>query len=418
MRLLRRAEQGVIKGVLVTDVRLVDERSDFRGDLYIEDGLIRAVGEGLRIPGSAVLPGEGRTLLPAFVDLHAHFRDPGYPEKEDIRSGSAAAVHGGYTAVSVMANTDPVCDCPEVALYMCSEAEKAGLVDLYPIGAITRGLAGDELSDMERLAPHVWAFSDDGSGVQHTDVIFRAFQRAVALGRPIAEHSEYLGVNDPALAEELMVNRDTFLSRRIGAALHVEHVSSAGSIELIAAAKRAGARVTCEVTPHHLCLEPGYTVNPPLVAEKTRDRLVTALASGEIDAVGTDHAPHTAGDKEKGARGISGIETAFSLLYTQLVRLGRLDLQTLVRAMAAQPARIIGLNKGSLEVGCGGDVVLIEEDEEFTVTEDWLLSRGKNSPLIGERLWGKVWATVRRGEVVHLDGKVRGTDFDDYRSVV
>ncbi len=408
MRLLRRAGQGVNKGLLITDVRLVDERSDFRGDLYIKGGLIRAVGVNLRIPGANVLSGEGRTLLPAFVDLHAHFRDPGYPEKEGIGSGSAAAVHGGYTTVAVMANTAPVCDRPEVALYMRVEAEKAGLIELYAMGAITRGLAGEELSDMEALAPHVWAFSDDGFGVQRTDMILRAFQRAATLGRPIAEHSEYLGIDDPALAEELMVNRDTFLSRRIGAALHVEHVSSAGSVKLIAAAKRAGTRVTCEVTPHHLCLEPGYTVNPPLVTEKTRDRLIVALASGEIDAVATDHAPHTAVDKNRGAPGISGIETAFSLLYTQLVRSGRLDLPTLVRAMATRPAQILGLNKGSLGIGRDGDVVLVEEGEEFTVTTDWLLSRGKNTPLLGERLRGRVWATVHRGEVVYLDGKLRG----------
>ena len=395
-------------GLLITDVRLVDERSDFRGDLYIEEGLIRAVGMKLQIPGADVLLGEGRTLLPAFVDLHAHFRDPGYPEKEDIRSGSAAAVHGGYTAVAVMANTDPVCDQPGVASYMRAEAERSGLIELYPTGAITRDLAGEELSDMEELAPHVWAFSDDGFGVQRTDVILRAFRRAAALGLPIAEHSEYLGIDDPALAEELMVNRDTFLARRIGAALHVEHVSSAGSVELVAAAKRAGARVTCEVTPHHLCLGPGYTVNPPLVTEKTRDYLIAALASGEIDAIATDHAPHTAVDKERGAPGISGIETAFPLLYTRLVRSGRLDLPTLVRAMAARPAQILGLNKGSLGIGQDGDVVLVEEDEEFTVTEDWLLSRGKNTPLLGEKLCGRVWATVHRGEIVYLDGQPRG----------
>ncbi len=404
--------------LLITDVRLVDERLDFRGDLYIEDGLIRAVGTGLRVPGAKILPGEGRTLLPAFVDLHAHFRDPGYPEKEDIRSGSAAAVHGGYTAVAVMANTDPVCDRPEVARYMREEAARAGLVELYPTGAITRGLAGEEPSDMDGLAPHVWAFSDDGRGVQRTDVALSAFRRAAALGRRIAEHSEYRGIDDPALAEELMVNRDLLLSRRTGAALHVEHVSSAGSVELIAAAKRAGTRVTCEVTPHHLCLEPDYAVNPPLVPSEVRERLIAALVSGVIDAVATDHAPHTAADKESGAPGISGIETAFPLLYSRLVRPGRLDLRILVRAMAARPARILGLNKGTLEPGRDGDVVLIEEDEELTVTEDWLLSRGKNTPLIGERLRGRVWATVRRGEVVHLAGKIRGRDFDDHRSIV
>lgn len=418
MRLLRRTGQGVSKGLLITNVRLVDGHSDFRGDLYIEDGLISAVGRGLRIPDADVLPGGGRTLLPAFVDLHAHFRDPGYPEKEDIESGSAAAVHGGYTVVAVMANTNPVCDRPEIATYMQEKAARAGLIELYPLGTITRGIAGEELSNMDGLAPHIWAFSDDGRGVERPNVALLAFRRAAALGRPIAEHSEYRGIDDPALAEEVMVNRDLLLARRTGCALHVEHVSSVGSVELISAAKRDGVPVTCEVTPHHLCLEPGYIVNPPLVPREVRERLLAALASGVIDAVATDHAPHTAADKEKGAPGISGIETAFPLLHSRLVRTGQLDLQSLVRAMAARPARILGLNKGSLEPGRDGDVVLIEEDEEFTVTEDWLLSRGKNTPLIGQRLRGRVWATVRRGQVVHLDGKTFGRDFDDHRSIV
>jgi len=408
----------VSAGLLITDVRLVDEGRDLHGDLYIEDGLIRAIGTGLRIPNADVLSGEGRTLLPAFVDLHAHFRDPGYPEKEDIDSGSAAAVHGGYTAVAVMANTDPVCDHSEIARYMQEAAAKAGLIELYPLGAITRGLAGEELSDMDGLAPHVWAFSDDGYGVQRADVALRAFRRAAALGLRIAEHSEYRGIEDPALAEELMVNRDLLLSRRTGCALRVEHVSSTGSVALISAAKRAGTDVTCEVTPHHLCLEQGYTVNPPLATAEVRDQLISALASGTIDAVATDHAPHTAADKEKGSPGISGIETAFSLLYSRLVRPGRLELRALVRTMAAAPARILGLNKGSLDVGCDGDVVLIEEGGEITVTEDWLPSRGKNTPLIGERLRGRVWATVHRGHIVHLNGKIRGRDIDDYRSSV
>ncbi len=420
MFLLQRADKGVRADLLIRDVKLVDTAGICRGDLYIRDGLIHSIGVCLAVNGVPVLEGNGRTLLPAFVDMHAHFRDPGYPEKEDIGSGSAAAVKGGYTAVSLMANTDPVCDRPEVAAYMYAKAKGEGLIEVFPVGAITRGLEGDELSDMEGLAPLVWAFSDDGNGVQRPEVMLRACRQAAAVNRPLFTHCEYRGIEDCGIAEELMVNRDLYLSRRGDCALHIAHVSTPGSVELIKAAKQEGVRVTCEVTPHHLCLDRrhDYIVNPPLVDPQIQERLTAALAAGLIDVVATDHAPHTYTDKKAGAPGISGIETAFSLLYSRLVRPGRLGLTALVRAMAMRPARLLGVNKGVLDIGYDGDVVLIEEDEEFTVTEEWLLSRGKNTPILGASLHGRVWATVHRGEVVYIDDKVCGRDFDDYRSVV
>ncbi len=391
--------------LLITDVRLVDANRDFHGDLYIADGLIQAIGKKLNVPGAYVLPGDGRLLLPAFVDMHAHFRDPGYPEKEDISSASQAAVHGGYTAVAVMANTNPVCDTPDIARYMLQQSKKSGLIDLYPLGAISRGLTGEELSDMDGLAQYVWAFSDDGYGVQRSDIAFAAFSKAASLKRKIVEHCEYTGIDDWGRAEELMVNRDLLLAEMTDCSYHMAHVSSPGSVELIAAAKQESVCVTCEVTPHHLCLEPGYTVNPPLVPAAAREKLIAALAEGTIDVVATDHAPHTTTDKENGAPGISGIETAFPLLYSQLVLPGKIDLCTLVRAMATKPARILGLNRGSLEPGSLGDVVLVSDDE-FTVTEEWLLSRGKNTPLLGRRLRGQVWATISHGKVVYMNSQV------------
>jgi dihydroorotase len=410
----------VSKDILIKNVRLVDEAGTRRGDLYIQCGVIQSIGERLDIKDVPVIQGGGRTLLPSFIDLHAHFRDPGYPDKEEIRSGSMAAAKGGYTAVSLMANTDPVCDQPEIARYIRKKAEEAGLVEVFPVGAITRGLRGEELSDMDGLAPHVWAFSDDGMGVQSPEVMLRACRKAASLSRPLFPHCEYRNIPDRGLSEELMISRDLLLSSYTGCRLHIAHVSTVGAVEMITEAKSKGAKVTCEVTPHHLCLdrELEYTVNPALADRATRESLVNALAEGRIDAVATDHAPHTQKDKEEGAPGISGIETAFSLLYTRLVETRKLHLSALARCMSANPARILGLPKGELRVGYDGDVVLIEEDESFTVTKGSFYSKGTNSPLLGTVLQGRVWATLHKGEVIYIDGKVKGRDFDDHRQVL
>jgi len=406
--------------ILIKNVRLVDATRQISGDLHIRDGCICGIGQRLVISGTPIIQGGGRTLLPAFVDLHAHFRDPGFTHKEDILSGSRAAAAGGYTAVSVMANTDPTCDHPDVARYMQEKAIVAGLVELFPVGAITRGLQGETLSDMEGLAPHVWAFSDDGMGVQRDDVMLAACQKAALLGRPLIEHCENQGIKNRTLSEALMVARDLVFARHAGCRLHVAHVSTKEAVNLIAAAKQENSRVTCEVTPHHVCLDEreSYTVNPPLTNQETRESLESALVEGLIDAVATDHAPHTPEDKTKGMPGISGIETAFPLLYSHMVKPGKLSLTQLSRAMSLNPAHILNLPKGALTLGYDGDVVLIEEDESFIVSEDSLVSKGKNTPLLGTSLTGKIWATIHKGQILFIDGKIKGRDFDDYRQVI
>jgi dihydroorotase len=406
--------------LLIKDVTLADEGKRLVGDLYIRRGCIEAVGPHLRIQNVPVVNGEGRTLLPAFVDLHAHFRDPGCPEKEDVLSGSRAAAHGGYTAVSLMANTDPVCDRPDVAMYVRKKAEEVGLVEVFPVGAITRGLEGEALSDMEGLAPYVWAFSDDGMGVQRDDLMLLACEKAAALARPLISHCEVLGIPDRGLSEEVMAARDLIFARRTGCRLHIAHVSTIGALEELILSKQDGAAVTCEVTPHHLCLDEtvNYTVNPPLVSAIVREALVQGLIDGKIDVIATDHAPHTPEAKQEGAPGISGIETAFSLLYSRLVRTGRLSLPLLSRYLSFNPACILGLRKGAIRVGYDGDIVLVEEDERFKVKASDFVSKSANTPLVGSTLFGKIWATVHRGEVTFFDGRVKGRDFDDHRQVV
>ena len=407
--------------LLVKDVRIVDADHQLVGDILIRDGSIWALGRKLPAPrGVPVLQGEGRTALPAFVDLHAHFRDPGFPEKEDLLSGARAAAHGGFTCVSLMPNTDPVCDSPEVARYMLERAREIGLVEVYPVGAITVGLRGEELSPLEALAPWVWAFSDDGKGVEDHELMLRACRKAAALERTVYPHCEFGGLADRGLSQELMVGRDLWLCRRTGCRLHLAHISTPGGLELVSLAKERGLPVSCEVTPHHLCLtreEGDYPVNPPLPERETREALVKALKGGTIDAIATDHAPHTPPDKAAGAPGISGIELAFSLLYTRLVAPGIISLPELSRYLSLGPARILGLRKGLIRVGYDADLVLFS-DEEFTAGEDFFYSKSANTPLLGARLSGRVWATLHRGEVIYLDGAVKGRDFRDHREVI
>ena len=420
MLLLRGTGQGVSTDILIKNVRLVDASWQHSGDLFIHDGRIQAIGHRLDIPGVPIIQGDGRTLLPGFVDLHAHFRDPGFTHKEDILSGSRAAAAGGYTAVSVMANTDPVCDCPDVARHVHAKAREAGLVELFPVGAITCGLQGETLSNMEGLGPHVWAFSDDGFGVQRDDVMLSACQKAASLGRPLIEHCETQGIEDRTLSEVLMVARDLAFSHYTDCRLHVAHVSTARTVEMIDRAKRNNTQVTCEVTPHHLCIdeETDYTVNPRLANRATRETLLQALVDEQIDAIATDHAPHTSADKENGLPGISGIETAFALLYSHLVKSGKISLPQLSRTMSLNPAHILNLSKGELQIGYDGDVVLIEEDESFTLSEEMFVSKGKNTPLMGTSLTGKIWTTIHKGEIIFIDGNIKGRDFDDYRQVI
>jgi dihydroorotase len=407
--------------LLIRNVRVVDAFGEWRGDVAIEDGAFAALGRNFSWPGALVLDGEGRTLLPGFVDLHAHFRDPGFPEKEDLQTGSWAAAHGGFTAVSLMANTSPPCDSPEVARYILAKARALGLVEVFPVGAITAGLRGEELADLPALAPFVWAFSDDGKGVERPDLMAQALRFSASSGKKILSHPEFSGL-ERSLAEELMVERDLRLARATGGLLHLQHLSSPGAVELVRRAKAEGVPVTAEVTPHHLCLSReewgDYRVNPPLPGEPVRRALAEAFLRGAFDAVATDHAPHTPQDKAQGAPGISGIETAFPLLFTRFVREGRLSLGELSRYLSLGPARIMGLRKGLVRVGYDGDAVLIEEDESFTVDEGFFFSKSKNTPILGMRLWGRIWATVHRGVVIYCGGCMLGRDYDDHRQVV
>src|SRR5690242_3717045 len=399
-------------------------------DLLVEDGRIVEVGTVRSAKGADVLDADGLVALPGLVDLHTHLREPGREDAETIASGSAAAAVGGYTAVLAMANTSPVTDTAEAAERILDLGRAAGLVDVVPVGAVTKGLAGEELAElglMHRSRARVTVFSDDGHCVHDARVMRRALEYVRAFGGVVSQHAQdprlagpdacchegevsgRLGLPGwPGIAEESIVARDVMLARHTGSRVHVAHVSSAGTDEVIRWAKAQGIDVTAEVTPHHLFLttdllsgyDPVYKVNPPLRPAEDVEALRAALADGTIDAVATDHAPHARHDKEHAfvdaAFGMLGLETALSVVSEVLVRPGLLDWAGVARVMSTNPARIGGLaHQGrELAVGSPAHITLVDPDREVTVDAAASRSRSRNNPWHGRTLHGAVLATV------------------------
>jgi dihydroorotase len=404
-------------------------------DLLLADGVIAEIATGLDAPdGAEVIDGDGLVALPGFVDLHTHLREPGGEEAETIETGSAAAALGGFTAVFAMPNTDPVADNAVVVEHVRKRGEAVGLVDVHPVGAVTVGLAGERLAELGTMAASpagVRMFSDDGHCVHDPLLMRRALEYATALDVVIAQHAEdprltqgaqahegavaaRLGLAGwPAAAEETIVARDCALARDAGAALHVCHVSSARTVEVLRAAKAAGVRVTAEVTPHHLLLtdsvltsyDPVNKVNPPLRTSADTTAMRAALAEGVIDCVATDHAPHPPQAKDcewAAARpGMLGLQTALSVLVHTMVEPGLLDWRGVARVLSERPAEIAGLpDQGRpLEVGEPATLTLVDPDAQWTVRGARLASIAGNTPYEGMRLPAQVVATVLRGRV-------------------
>jgi len=412
-------------------------------DLLVRDGVLTDIGPALDRPdGIDVLDAGGHVLLPGFVDLHTHLREPGGEESETVETGSRAAVRGGYTAVFAMPNTDPVADTAVVVEHVRRRGEEVGLVDVHPVGAVTVGLEGvkmAELGTMARSRARVRMFSDDGRCVHDPVIMRRALEYASALGVVIAQHAEdhrltvgaqahegvvasRLGLAGwPATAEETIVARDCALAREAGAALHVCHVSSARTIEVLRAAKAQGVRVSAEVTPHHLLLtdaaltsyDPVNKVNPPLRTGADTKAMRAALAEGVIDVVGTDHAPHAAQYKDTewatARPGMLGLETALSVVVHTMFEPGLLDWRGVARVLSERPAEIAGLpDQGRpIEVGEPATFALVDPDGVWTVRGAALASRASNTPFEGMRLPATVTATVLRGRVTMRNGEVQ-----------
>jgi len=419
------------------------------GDLLIAEGKIVQAGGTVtlsqspeRSAGKAKnLDAAGLVVCPGFIDLHCHLREPGFEDKETIATGTKAAALGGFATVCCMANTDPPLDNAAVVDWVRQKAKKDSLIGVLPIGCITKGRKGEELTDMAELAEAgVVAFSDDGDPVASSQLMRHAMEHSRELGLPIIEHCEDKGLSDngiinegeisaklrlkgiTAAAEEVMVARDLILSKLTRAKLHIAHVSTRGSVELIRRAKEEGISVTAEVTPHHLTLtedrivrEPpnksfdtNAKVNPPLRTKDDVQALIKGLKDGVIDAIATDHAPHTLADKncalELAAFGISGFETAFGCLMS-LVHQGEISLTQLISKLTCEPAKVIDRNgePDTLKAGAPANITIFDPDREWVVDSREFASKGKNTPYDGYKFRGKIMATISCGKLVYTD---------------
>ena len=376
-------------------------------EVWLRDGKIAAVGLGLLVPeGEELLDAKGRTILPAFLDTHCHWRTPGFEYKEDISTGSAAAAAGGYTFVNLMPNTKPVCSSAEIAHAVEAEAARVGLCDANQTVSITKDFDGKTLDHLMTLPEDVKFITEDGNGVMNNAVMARAFAIATERGLTIMSHAEDREISpwDYRLAEDIETVRNCWLSEYYQTKLHMCHVSTRGALDAIQMAKLRGAPVTCEVTPHHLWFTNDtcdYRVNPPIRTADDVQALVDGIRTGIVDAIATDHAPHSEEDKLKGMAGMVGSETAFGVCYTKLCKQEGLPLEVLVHLMSTRPAEILGLAKGQLEPGYDADFVLVDLDTPYTVDKDKLHSKSHNTPFDGAQLFGKVCATIKGGKLTY-----------------
>ena len=387
---------------------LIRNAKDYNGkpvELWLRDGKIAAVGLGLLVPdGEEVLDAKGRTVLPAFIDTHCHWRTPGFEYKEDIATGSAAAAAGGYTFVNLMPNTKPVCSSAEIAHAVEAEAKRIGLCDANQTVSITRDFDGKTIDHLATLPDDIKFITEDGHGVMNNAVMARVFALATERGLTVMSHAEDSDISpwDYRLAENIETVRNCHLAEYYGTRLHMCHVSTKEAIRTIRQSQYNGGRVTCEVTPHHLWFDETrlqYRVNPPIRQAEDVDALVKAIKDGVVSCIGTDHAPHTPEDKANGAAGMVGLETAFAVCYTKLCRECGLPLEHVSALMSAGPAAVMNLpTKGLVAPGFDADLVLVDIDHMFTVDASKLHSKSKNCPYDGQSFYGKVMLTLKAGK--------------------
>jgi len=419
--------------IVIRNGRVIDPGGiNGQADVLIQDGKIAQVAKGLAVPpGATVMDAAGKWVLPGFVDLHVHLREPGFEYKETIQTGTSAAVAGGFTSVCCMPNTSPVNDNQSVTEFILDKARAAGLAHVFPIGAITKGSEGKELAEFGELKDAgCVAVSDDGKPVMNGMVMRRALEYARAFSLTVVDHCECLHLSEggcmheglvatelglhgvPAAAEDVMVARNLALAELTGGRLHLAHLSTAGSVRMVREAKTRGIKVTAEACPHHFLLtdeavrefNTNAKMNPPLRSRKDVDTIKAGLKDGTIDAIATDHAPHADFEKQRefdyAPFGIVGLETAWGLALT-LVDEGLLSVEQVVALLTVQPARAFGLSKGTLAVGADADVTLIDPDAQWVVEPEQFRSKGRNTPFAGWKLKGRVTTTIVGGRVVY-----------------
>ena len=418
--------------VLISGGHVIDPgRFNGLADVLIDEGRVVAVGPGLRAStGATKIDAKGRLVLPGFVDLHVHFREPGFEYKESIQSGAAAAVAGGFTSVCCMPNTNPVNDNQAITELMLERARTAGLANVFPIGAITKGSEGKELAEIGDLRrAGCVAISDDGKPVMNSLVMRRAMEYALAFDVPVVDHCEDLHLAEggcmnegtistelglpgiPAAAEDVMVARNVALAELTGARLHLAHISTEGSVRMVREAKARGLKVTAEACPHHFTITEetvrGYNtyakMNPPLRTWKDVQAIKEGLRDGTIDVIATDHAPHATQEKQLGFTeapfGIVGLETALPLTFA-LVEEGILSLEAAVDKLSTAPAKAFSLAKGTLAVGADADVAIVDQQEQWEVDPTKFYSKSRNTPFAGWKVKGRVTTTIVGGRVV------------------
>lgn len=425
--------------LLIKGGRVIDPANDIDGimDVLVEDGSISAVKENITDETAEIIDATGKVVCPGFIDMHVHLREPGFEYKEDIDTGTRAAAAGGFTTICCMPNTNPVIDNAAVASFVTDRAAKSGLVNVLPIGCITKGQTGSEITEMADLvAAGCVAISDDGKPVSDAGIMRNAMDYAKMFDLPVLSHCEEKSLTRdgqmhegyystlyglkgiPAAAEEVMVGRDIILAELTGAHVHICHASTRGSMELIREAKARGIWVTSEVTPHHLLLtdeivgsyDADTKVNPPLRSAEHLEALREGMVDGTVDCIATDHAPHHLEAKDceynLASPGISGLETAVAAVMDGLVNIGLMGIERIIELFTLGPAEVLGIDKGTLDVGADADITIIDPNVSKVVNPDEFYSKGKNTPFKGQTLKGWPWMTIVGGSVVARDGKI------------
>jgi len=421
--------------IVIKEAKVVNDDGIFDADILINNGKIIKVEKNISERADKEIDARGKYVLPGFVDMHTHLRTPGREDEEDLLSGSKAAVHGGFTAICCMPNTKPCIDNEGLVRWIIEESKAIGLVDIYPIGAITKNREGKELSEFGAMAKAgCLALSDDGDSIKNSSLLRRALEYAKMFNLLIISHCEdkslsaggfmresfisskygIRAVSD--IAESIIVYRDIELAKYTGARLHLAHISSKKSIDIIREAKKTFSNLSCETAPHYFALtvedieenkfHGNFRVNPPIGEKHDLNAIRKALKDGTVDCISTDHAPHSAAEKElpfeQAPAGFIGLEVAFSVAYTYLVKNGNIDLTTLVKRMSRNPVNILGLQKrGRIEEGFLADIVIVDLEKNWVVEPQKFSSKSSNTPFIGKRLQGTIEYTIHRGRIVY-----------------
>lgn len=420
--------------ILIKNGRLINpsENLDKVMDIFVEDGIIKEKAESIEKQADTVIDAAGCYVMPGLIDLHVHFRDPGLTYKEDIETGSKAAAKGGFTTVCCMPNTKPVVDNVETVKYIIEKGKKVGLTNVLPVGAVTKNMAGVEITDVEELKKAgICAISEDGKSVMNSGVYRKAMKNAAKANVPVLAHCEdinlveggvinlgdkssELGVKGISNAvEDVIAMRDIMLAKETGATLHLCHCSTKDSVEMVKRAKEEGIKVTAEVCPHHFSMcsdgitsnDGNFKMNPPLRAREDMEALIKGLQDDIMDVISTDHAPHSAEEKAKDLEhapfGIVGLETSVALTVTNLVKKGYLTPMQMAAKMSYNPAKVLGIPKGTLDEGKIADITIIDPDKEYTIDVNTFESKGKNTPFDGYKVSGEVEYTILNGKVVY-----------------